>query len=233
MGALVPSHPIWSCGRAACCYARGAPATPTRSIRRVRTRPVPPAVLREQRARGSVTQHPAAGGPAGTAVPLGVFDPANGDLLGTAGLVKLDRGTGEAEIGLLDRAHARGRGVATTAARAVARYGAGRVGPAATGVAGDRRQPRLPPRGGQDRRSVRGHPAQRPARRPAVARRLVGHGAARRDPRAGGSTRPDLVRAAARCRAFGRAAADAADHDAGPARPYGCGPCAPATSTPA
>jgi len=84
--------------------------------------PAMPRLLREH-ALEAVTRHPAAGSSPDAAVPLGVFDPASGELLGTAGLVRLDRATGEAEIGYWTAPHARGRGVATTAARAIARYG--------------------------------------------------------------------------------------------------------------
>ena len=58
----------------------------------------------------------------GTAAPFGVFDPASGELLGACDLVKLDRDAGVAEIGYWVAPWARGRGVATGAARAVARW---------------------------------------------------------------------------------------------------------------
>jgi len=60
-------------------------------------------------------------GPA-TEVPLGVFDAATGDLLGTAGLVRLDQEAEQAELGYWVTPAVRRRGVATEAARAVARY---------------------------------------------------------------------------------------------------------------
>ncbi len=58
----------------------------------------------------------------GTGAPFGVFDPATGGLLGACGLVSLDLDAGVAEIGYWVAPWARGRGVATGAARAVARW---------------------------------------------------------------------------------------------------------------
>ena len=58
----------------------------------------------------------------GTGAPFGVFDPATGAMLGACGLVSLDRDAGVAEIGYWVAPWARGRGVATGAARAVARW---------------------------------------------------------------------------------------------------------------
>jgi RimJ/RimL family protein N-acetyltransferase len=58
----------------------------------------------------------------GTAAPFGVFDLATGEMLASCGLVQLDRDAGEGEIGYWVAPWARGRGVATNAARAVARW---------------------------------------------------------------------------------------------------------------
>jgi RimJ/RimL family protein N-acetyltransferase len=57
---------------------------------------------------------------AGTAAPMGVFDPA-GQLLGAMGLISLQRGQA-AEVGYWVAPWARGRGVATNALRALARW---------------------------------------------------------------------------------------------------------------
>jgi RimJ/RimL family protein N-acetyltransferase len=54
--------------------------------------------------------------------PLGVFDEETGELLGSCGLVALDRAEGWGEIGYWVAPWARGRGVATRAARATARW---------------------------------------------------------------------------------------------------------------
>jgi RimJ/RimL family protein N-acetyltransferase len=66
----------------------------------------------------------------GDAAPLGVFDAATGRMLGAHGLVKIDREEGWAEVGYWTAPWARGRGVATTATRAVARWV---LGPGAPG----------------------------------------------------------------------------------------------------
>ncbi len=58
----------------------------------------------------------------GTAAPFGVFDATTGEMLGSCGLVDLDREAGLGEIGYWVAPWARGRGVATAAARAVSRW---------------------------------------------------------------------------------------------------------------
>ncbi|MFB9185217.1 GNAT family N-acetyltransferase [Dactylosporangium sucinum] len=57
-----------------------------------------------------------------TAAPLGVFDARTGDLLGSAGLVALDRAERHAELGTWVAPWARGRRVAERAGRAVAHW---------------------------------------------------------------------------------------------------------------
>jgi len=58
----------------------------------------------------------------GTAAPLGVFDAATGELLGSSGLIMLQWDYRVGEVGYWVAPWARGRGVATTATRAVARW---------------------------------------------------------------------------------------------------------------
>jgi RimJ/RimL family protein N-acetyltransferase len=55
--------------------------------------------------------------------PLGVFDAATGDLLGSNGLIMVQRDYRVGEVGYWVAPWARGRGVATAATRAVARWG--------------------------------------------------------------------------------------------------------------
>ncbi|MEU7869590.1 GNAT family N-acetyltransferase [Dactylosporangium sp. NPDC049140] len=57
-----------------------------------------------------------------TSAPLGVFDARTGDLLGSSGLVALDRAGGAAEVGTWVAPWARGRRVAERAGRAVAHW---------------------------------------------------------------------------------------------------------------
>jgi RimJ/RimL family protein N-acetyltransferase len=64
----------------------------------------------------TVTGGPAAG------ESLGVFSAATGELLGIAGLVRLDRQADQAELGYWTVPAARGQGIGTAAARALARY---------------------------------------------------------------------------------------------------------------
>ncbi|MEU4676357.1 GNAT family N-acetyltransferase [Micromonospora sp. NPDC023737] len=58
----------------------------------------------------------------GTGAPFAVCDAATGELLGSCGLVALDTRAGTGEIGYWAAPWARGRGVTTRAARAVARW---------------------------------------------------------------------------------------------------------------
>jgi len=60
---------------------------------------------------------------AGTGAPFAVVDPGTGELLGACGLTDIDRARGDAEIGYWTAPSGRDRGVATGAARAVARFG--------------------------------------------------------------------------------------------------------------
>jgi RimJ/RimL family protein N-acetyltransferase len=61
-------------------------------------------------------------------VSLGVFDASTGTLVGTCGLVRIDPAVGQAELGYWTAPPARGRGVATSAARAIVRYAVGTLG---------------------------------------------------------------------------------------------------------
>jgi RimJ/RimL family protein N-acetyltransferase len=58
----------------------------------------------------------------GSAAPFGVFDAVTGGMLGSTGLVTINLVKAEAEIGYWTAPWARGRGCATAAARAVARW---------------------------------------------------------------------------------------------------------------
>jgi RimJ/RimL family protein N-acetyltransferase len=89
------------------------------AVDRATADPAMPRLLRSA-ALAAVTGQPA---PDAT-MSLGVFDARAGDLLGTAGLVRIDRADGQAELGYWTAPTARGRGVATAAARAVARHAA-------------------------------------------------------------------------------------------------------------
>jgi RimJ/RimL family protein N-acetyltransferase len=64
----------------------------------------------------------------GTGAHLAVVDPATDEVLGACGLVSLDLGTGIGELGYWTAPWARGRGVATGAARAVCRWALGSLG---------------------------------------------------------------------------------------------------------
>lgn len=61
-------------------------------------------------------------------VCFGVFDASTGALVGMCGLVRLDPTVGQAELGYWTAPAARGRGVATSAARATVRYAVGPLG---------------------------------------------------------------------------------------------------------
>jgi RimJ/RimL family protein N-acetyltransferase len=64
----------------------------------------------------------------GIGAPLGIFDAVTGDMLGSCGLVDLDREAAHGEIGYWVAPWARGRGVATGAARAVSRWALAELG---------------------------------------------------------------------------------------------------------
>jgi RimJ/RimL family protein N-acetyltransferase len=63
-----------------------------------------------------------------TVASFGVVDQATGEVLGACGLVSVDRASGTGEIGYWTAPWARGRGVATGAARAVSRWALHSVG---------------------------------------------------------------------------------------------------------
>ncbi len=88
-----------------------------KAIRRAVEDPAMPRLLREHALAS--THH----GISSTALALGVFDADTGELAGTCGLVHHDPAAQQAEIGYWTAPAARGRGIATLAARAVARYG--------------------------------------------------------------------------------------------------------------
>lgn len=75
-----------------------------------------------EHAHGFVTDFARAAWASGTAAPLGVFDAATGELLGANGLGRLERDHRTGEVGYWVAPWARGRGVATNATRAVARW---------------------------------------------------------------------------------------------------------------
>jgi RimJ/RimL family protein N-acetyltransferase len=79
-------------------------------------------------AEGFVTSIAPAAWAAGTGAHFAVADPGTGEVLGSCGLVTLDRATGFGEIGYWTAPWARGRGVATDAARAVASWALGSLG---------------------------------------------------------------------------------------------------------
>ncbi|MEV0727743.1 GNAT family N-acetyltransferase [Polymorphospora sp. NPDC050346] len=81
-----------------------------------------------EHAVGFVAEHAPAGWAAGTRAPFAVCDAATGELLGSCGLVSLDRAGGQGEIGYWTAPWARGRGVAVRATRIVARWAFESVG---------------------------------------------------------------------------------------------------------
>ncbi|MGH3662305.1 MAG: GNAT family N-acetyltransferase, partial [Micromonosporaceae bacterium] len=65
---------------------------------------------------------------AGYAAPFGVFDAATDELLGSNGLVSIDRNLGSAEVGYWTAPWARGRGITTQATRAIAAWAFDKLG---------------------------------------------------------------------------------------------------------
>jgi RimJ/RimL family protein N-acetyltransferase len=82
---------------------------------------IPRPYLREH-AESFVTTYTKQTWSAGTAAPLGVFDAATGEMLGSNGLIGLHLDYRAAEVGYWVAPWARRRGVATNATRAVARW---------------------------------------------------------------------------------------------------------------
>jgi RimJ/RimL family protein N-acetyltransferase len=82
---------------------------------------IPRPYLREH-AEGFVNAYTEQSWVNGTAAPLGVFDAGTGELLGSNGLITLQSDYRTGEIGYWTAPWARGRGVATAATRAVARW---------------------------------------------------------------------------------------------------------------
>ncbi|BCJ64305.1 hypothetical protein GCM10009779_13570 [Polymorphospora rubra] len=81
-----------------------------------------------EHAVGFVAERAPAGWAAGTGAPFAVCDAATGEVLGSCGLVSLDRAAGQGEIGYWTAPWARGRGVAVRATRMVARWAFESVG---------------------------------------------------------------------------------------------------------
>ncbi|GAA5195057.1 hypothetical protein GCM10023322_60900 [Rugosimonospora acidiphila] len=79
-----------------------------------------PRPYRPEHAADFVTEMSPKAWAGGSAAPLGVFDQATGELLGSCGLVSIRDGSGE--VGYWTAPWARGRGVAVTALRAVALF---------------------------------------------------------------------------------------------------------------
>jgi RimJ/RimL family protein N-acetyltransferase len=94
-------------------------------IQRWTSVPVP---YRREHADQFVTERAAAAWRDGTAAPLGVFDAATGELVGSSGLISLSADRSVAEIGYWTAPWGRRRGATTAATRAVARWALDELG---------------------------------------------------------------------------------------------------------
>src|SRR5262245_26063965 len=87
-----------------------------------------PSPYRREHAETFVTTYTEQAWADGSGAPFGIFDPATGELLGSCGLSWLNQSEGLAELVYWTAPWARDRGVATRAARGVARWALNTLG---------------------------------------------------------------------------------------------------------